>query len=268
MKHINLKIPEHSYFFGFVQADGSLTASSRNRGKLQIELAKVDLHLLRSFKKLFSTVYSSINRRIRDTNFKNYHESYTLAIFNIRFRNELHKLGIPYGKKSEIIPPPKSDFCERDYIRGLIDGDGSVGLAKSKGNIPFLSLVVASEELKEYIVNVIESITGEKKKINRNRRDDVYNIMLNREKAQQFIEYLYYPDCLSLERKFKKAKTALKWRRPKDLKRISRNEWHRWEDEYILNHTVKESCNHLKRTEKSVKMRLWRLRNKKIKIKR
>lgn len=264
MKYINLRIPEHSYFFGFVQTDGSLTKSSRNRGKLQIELGKEDSHLLKSFQKLFPFVYSSISRRVRDTNFKNNHGSCTLAIFNMKFRDELNKLGIPYGKKSEIISPPKSNFCERDYIRGLIDGDGSIGMRIRK--YPFISFTVKSERLKDYFIGIIERITKERKKLNRNNRDNIYNIMLNREKAQKFATYLYYPGCLALDRKLRRIKKILKWERPKTLKRIFRNEWHNQEEKYILSHTIEESCKCLKRSERSVKMRLWRLRNNKIRI--
>ncbi len=262
MQYINLKIPEHSYFFGFVQTDGSLAASSRNRGKLQIEIGKMDLHILKSFKKLFPMIYSSIKKRVRDTNFKNNYESYTFGIFNMGFRDEINKLGIPYGKKPEIISPPKSDFCEKDYIRGLVDGDGSVGITKQ--GLPFISFTVKSEKLKNFFLKVVENIVGERKRLSRNKRDSIYNIMVNREKAQKFIRYLYYPDCLTLKRKLKAAKIALKWKRPKNMKRIFQKFWERWEDEYILAHTTKESCNYLKRTKNSVGMRLWRLRNNKI----
>lgn len=122
MNHINLKIPEHSYFFGFVQTDGSLTKSSRNRGKLQIELG---------------------------------------------------------------------------------------------------------------------------------------------EKAQQFMRYLYYPGCLVLKRKLKNVEEALKWKRPKTIKRIFKKFWEPKDDEHILNHSIEASCYYLKRTERSVKMRLRRLKNHK-----
>jgi len=87
--------------------------------------------------------------------------------------------------------------------------------------------------------------------------------MLNREKAQKFIRYLYYPGCLALKRKLKKAKEALKWKRPKNIKRIFQKFWEPREDKYILNSSIKESYTHLKRTERSIKMRLWRLKNNK-----
>ncbi|PIV42480.1 MAG: hypothetical protein COX92_00350 [Candidatus Nealsonbacteria bacterium CG_4_10_14_0_2_um_filter_40_15] len=261
MKYINLKMPEHSYFFGFAQTDGSLTKSSRNRGKLQIEIGEKDLHILRSFKKLFPLIYSSIRTRVRDTNFKKHYRSYVLAIFNMQFREEINESGIQYGKKSENNFPPNGHFCERDYIRGLLDGDGSIGMRL--GKYPFVSFTVKSERLKDYLLNVIEKITKEKKKLDRNRRDNIYNIMLNREKAQKFINYLYYSGCLTLKRKFKKAKAILLWERPKSLKKIFRNEWHNWEDNYVLTHALEESCKYLKRTDKSVKMRLWHLKHKK-----
>lgn len=264
MQHINLKIPEHSYFFGFAQTDGYLEEHSRNRGRLRIELGKRDKNILESFKELFSSVYSSIINRVRDTNFKENHKSYTFNIYNKEFRQELNKLGVPYGKKSQIVSLPKSNFCERDYIRGLIDGDGSVGIT-GRG-FPFISITITSGKLKNYLFNIIEKITGESKKITRNKRDNIYNIMINREKAQQFIKYLYYPNCLALRRKLKKAEMALKWKRPKDMKRVFQKFWEKWEEKYILTHTRGESYNHLKRTESSVKNKLWDLKTDKTKI--
>jgi len=265
MEHINLKIPKHSYFFGFAQADGHLKQSSRNKGRLQIEIAQRDKDILQSFQKLFPLIYSSITSRVRDTNFKKNYKSYSFNICNWGFRKELNALGIPYGKKSKIIAPPKSDFCEKDYIRGLVDGDGSIGITGAE--FPFISIVIKSEILKDYLFNVIKKNTGERKKINRNARDDVYNIMINKEKAQQFIQYLYYPGCLALKRKLRKAEIALKWTRPKGMRRVlNKKFWENWEDEYILNHNIEESCDYLKRTKSSVSMRLWRFKNNKIKV--
>jgi len=260
MKYLNLKLPEHSYFFGFIQADGTLRKSSRNRGYLEIELNKKDKEILEFFRKLFPFC-PPIKTRIRHTNFKKNHKSYALRIFRREFRSELLKLGLSPGKKFLNTFPPKCSFSERDYIRGLIDGDGSVGITR-KG-LPFISLTVKSEALKNYLCEVIEKVIKERKRISRNKRDDIYNIMLNREKAQKFIKYLYYPGCLTLKRKLKKAQEALKWKRPETLKRIFKNFWEPWEDKYILSHSIKESCNQLNRTEKSIKMRLWRLKNNK-----
>ncbi|MDA2936337.1 LAGLIDADG family homing endonuclease [Patescibacteria group bacterium AH-259-L05] len=266
MRYINLKIPEHSYFFGFVQMDGNLNKPFRKRdkGRLRVEIGEEDLHILETFQELFPNVYSSITSRVRDTNFKINHRSYTFNVYGTNFREEINKLGLPYGKKSEIISSPRGRFCERDYIRGLIDGDGSLGLTGQ--GFPFISLTVKSEKLKEYFLDVVERITGEKKKLKRNKRDNIYNIMINRERAQKLISYLYYPSCLALNRKLKKTKIALQWKRPKHMKRVFQKFWEAWEDEYILNHIIEESCEFLKRTDNSVRKRLWRLKNNKISL--
>jgi hypothetical protein len=261
MRYLNLKIPKHSYFFGFIQADGTLRKFSRNRGYLEIELKEGDREILKSFKKLFPPLCSSIKTRIRDTNFKKNHKSCVLRIFRKEFRDELLKLGLSPGKKSLNTFPPKYSFSERDYIRGLIDGDGSVGTTRE--GFPFISLSVKSEALKNYLCEIIEKIVKEKKRISRNKRDNAYNIMLTREKAQKFIKYLYYPGCLTLKRKLKRAQEALKWKRPETLKRIFKNFWEPWEDKYILSHSIEESCDRLMRTERSIEMRLWRLNNHK-----
>lgn len=267
MKYINLKIPEHSYFFGFAQTDGTLgkIKNFQNKGRFQIEVGEKDAHILKSFKQLFLPVYSGIRIRNRDTNFKENYTSYTLTICDMEFRRELNKLGIPYGKKSWIVSPPKTNFCERDYIRGLIDGDGSVGITDR--DFPFISFTVKSEKLKNYLFNFIEKITGEKKRLKRNKRDDIYNIMINREKAQKLIRYLYYPNCLTLKRKLKNAKIALKWKRPKDMRKVlDKKFWEKWEDKYILTRSMKESCSHLNRTKNSVGMRIWRFKTNRIKV--
>ncbi len=261
MKYINLKNPRHAYFFGFVQTDGSLgkLISRYDKGRLTIEVGQRDSHILYSFQRLFASVYSSVRTRTRNTNFKNSYKSSVFTISYKGFREEINRLGVPYGKKSDIIGPPKTSFCERDYLRGLIDGDGSLGRT-GRGD-PFISISIKSEALKNYLCEIIEKILGERKRLVRNQRDNTYNIMINRERAQRFIRYLYYSGSLALKRKLKKAREALKWKRPKNLKKLSQKFWEPFEDKYIIAHSMKESCRYLTRTESSVKMRLWRLDN-------
>lgn len=46
------------------------------------------------------------------------------------------------------------------------------------------------------------------------------------------------------------------------IKRINCKKWDDYQDNYILTHTLEESIKELDRTEKSIKMRLIRLKNK------
>lgn len=57
-----------SYLFGLILTDGSIYLTTRNRGKITIELQKSDNDLLYGIQKRIPE--SSINTRKRGTNFK------------------------------------------------------------------------------------------------------------------------------------------------------------------------------------------------------
>lgn len=257
MKKIDLTNSKQAYMFGFMQADGHLYKNTRNRGRFSIELNFRDEHILKEFQKLIPA-YSSIRKRNRDTNFKKDCLTSILTVCDKKYRDELVSLGIPYGEKSEKMCPPQN-ISQKDYIRGLIDANGSLGITKQ--NIPFISLTTKSEAIKEYYIDYIYKLTQQKMKINRNKRDNIYNIMIMRENAQKIVSDLYYDNCLALRRKEKNAKDVMMWKRPDNM--VKRNcqikRWSLEEDEYIKNHTVEESMEKLNRTKKSIETRLWRL---------
>jgi len=56
--------------------------------------------------------------------------------------------------------------------------------------------------------------------------------------------------------------TNLLWKRPKSMRvRSKQKKWTPEQDSYILTHSLKDSMEYLDRTEQSVKLRLWRLKN-------
>jgi hypothetical protein len=74
---------------------------------------------------------------------------------------------------------------------------------------------------------------------------------------------VYYKDCLSINRKYEIARNIINWIRPIDMKKriLENRKWSKEEDEFIIDHDIEESIDELKRTEKSIKMRLIRLEN-------
>lgn len=256
----NLLNPEHSYFFGFAQADGHLMSYTRNRGRLSIEISTKDLEILEKFQNIIP-YKSYISTRIRDTNFKKKYSSSRLNFYSFEFRETINKLGLLYGKKSKITKPPKDEHIKKDYIRGIIDGDGSVGY--DKNGRPFIGICTSSFDLMSYILDFEKSITNIERKINRNKRDDVYNLVIWNESALEISKIIYYDNCLCLKRKGDKASSFMTWTR-KNSKAPPRKRWTDYEDLYILNHSIEESCKTLKRTNKSITIRLWRLKNDKV----
>ena len=68
MPHLDLERPDHAYFFGFAQTDGSHYAGSGQKGRLTIGLSSRDDGILQAFTRML-TVYSAIHYRDRTTNF-------------------------------------------------------------------------------------------------------------------------------------------------------------------------------------------------------
>jgi hypothetical protein len=67
--------------------------------------------------------------------------------------------------------------------------------------------------------------------------------------------------CLALERKGTQKEKVASWVRPKTMRKMTRKKfWTKEQDEYVLSHSVEESICYLTRSEKSVIMRLWRLK--------
>lgn len=125
-RFMDLEAPEYAYMFGFLQADGHLARGTGQKGKLTVEINARDAHILGEFQRL-TPYYSSITDRVRSTNFAEQHHSATWSLCALEARTIVNELGIPYGKKSHTIKPPRVEFSRPDYIRGLIDADGSLG---------------------------------------------------------------------------------------------------------------------------------------------
>lgn len=252
---------DFSYLIGLFQTDGSLSEDDRNRGKLRLELNIKDEDIIYKITKLIKYNYK-INKRERITNFGK-SETIMITVNDINFRNLLKDWGIPVGKKSQTISPPihKTELSINDYIRGLYDGDGSLGYT---GNgFPYVSFVTQSEAVKEFLINFISKITSKpKKEPKRNKRDNVYNIVITKEDAVAFCENIYPENCLSINRKNINAQEIKKWKRPISMKKIeSRKMWNKEQDKFILSNSIEKSMKVLNRTKESVEMRLWRLKH-------
>lgn len=250
-----------AYLIGFIQSDGTMEESTRNRGKIKIELQTSDSNILEKMKTFLLTinVYSSLSSRTRNTNFKKGYSSTTLTIYNLEFRNFMKKY-IPVGKKAFNVEPPLDldDCCVKHYIRGLIDGDGSIGFLKD--GRPFISLFSVNKKIIDFCEEYFFKLTKFHRNLTPNTRDNGYNLMYSNEEAQTIIRDLYENSEIYLDRKYNNAMEALKWVRPPGRrKRTGAKKWDEEQDNYILTHSVQESMEVLKRTEKSIKTRLFRL---------
>ena|SRR2546421_3646168 len=208
MGFLDLTRADHAYLFGFLQCDGHLSASTRNRGRLSVELSIRDLSLLERFQELVPYP-SSITTRTRSTNFTRRHTSAIWTVCTLEVRRELIDLGLPVGRKSGLVQPPPVPFAVNDYLRGLVDADGSVGVT-SRG-LPFVSFTTASEDLRDFFLSQCRDLSGQPRHVARNARDGIFNPMATRECAVDLVARIYYENCLALERKANAALRTMDW---------------------------------------------------------
>lgn len=259
MPHLDLTDPAHAYFFGFAQTDGSHYAGTGQRGRLTIELAQRDEDVLHSFTALFA-VPSRVTYRERTTNFGP-HRSAVWTLCDRTFRHELAELGLPTGRKSTRVAPPGTPFSVRDYLRGLVDGDGSVGFTRT--GRPFVSFITASQPLVEFFCTQVREIAGASRTPSRNKRDDIYNPIVTSDPAASLAAWLYPTGCLALERKRAAAALVAAWTRPAGMRARPPAGARRWtaeEDTEVFDGTIREAATRLGRTEKAVSIRRSRLR--------
>jgi hypothetical protein len=262
-----LNIPTHnlSYMIGFLQGDGHHESATGNKGRVKVEISERDVDLLDKFERILEGVVKvSRSARTRTTNFKDNAKSVTLTVFDQTFRENISKF-LPVGKKSEIVTPPidLDGFSKQDYIRGLIDSDGSLGVTGE--NKPFISFCTQSEALKDFLINSISEVVGAEKRPNRNKRDNVYNICLFNEDAVAYAKYLYDGSETYLKRKYEKYQEMLSWVRRTPKRKSRPKTWLPSEDEVVKDPmlSLDQKVETLNRSKLSIRMRAWRLAKQK-----
>ncbi|TGZ09618.1 LAGLIDADG family homing endonuclease [Streptomyces rhizosphaericola] len=256
---MDLEDPRYAYMFGFLQADGHLASGTGNKGRLSVEINVRDIAILREFQQL-TPYHSSITERVRSTNYAERHHSAVWTLCDREARAKVNDPGLPYGRKSKRITPPRVEFSRREYLRGIVDADGSIGYTGQ--GLPFVSLTTASAAVGAYLCRYAKAVTGTARRIGRNTRDGVYNVVYTKEAAVQLAAHLYYPNCLSLARKSTAAASPASWERPAAMRvRPPGRRWKPWEDRTLLNsEDATAAAAELGRSEASCSVRLWRLR--------
>lgn len=248
-----MNIENKSYVYGLLGADGCLRLESRNRGSISMEISKRDEDIVHKLSTLIPN--SIVSERTRNTNFKDNYQSITFANYHKPFRDMLIDFGYPTKDKKNLLTTPSSLYSKRDFWRGIIDADGSIGYT-SDGS-PFVSLVVVGESLKDEYLNLLDYEFGIVKNVKRNVRDSVYNITVKHEDALSLSNYLYKDSCLYIDRKYNSYLTLLSWKRTS--RKLGGRSFSDAEVDYILRHSIEECMEELGRSRSSIYMKKQRL---------
>jgi hypothetical protein len=259
---LDLTMPVVAYTIGLLQTDGTHQGSLDGKGRVSLELAVRDENVLWQIAAILPC-YASVGHRTRTTNFGENHETAILRFYDQATRRALASLGVSVGRKTRTIQPPGGPLATADYLRGLLDGDGSVGFTRN--GEPFVSIVTASPAVAEFFCQVVQDVSGVTRTARANRRDGVFNVMVRNAAAAHLAAWVWHSaDVLGLERKRTAAQQVAAWIPPKEKAGrygVVRKPWTAHDDEIVMSHNQAEAARILGRTASSVSLRTWRLRN-------
>lgn len=197
------------YAVGLITTDGNLSTDGRH-----INITSKDEDLLLSVKNgLF--LKNKIGRKARG------HEQekkyFVLAFGDVNFYKFLQATGLSVKKSLTLGSLDIPDKYFRDFLRGVIDGDGSIEKWRHKSNgYEQWSLRIASAAplFVEWLKDRIENFFLVKGRIHgyfrQGKKNKIYTIKFGKLPAKIILAKCYYPSCISLERKNCLARECLK----------------------------------------------------------
>ena len=181
---------EKAYWLGFMYADGNV---STNLNTVSLELAiKDEAHLLK-----FNTFLGK-SKNIRKDHFR-----VRCCFKDTQIYSDLIKLGCVPKKSSILTFPDDTQVPEslvRHFIRGYIDGDGSIYMSSNNINVSVLGTM-------SFLNSLVEKVKLPKRNLYKNNSKnfiDCYFFQYSGENAINLIKYLYSDCNIFLIRKYNK----------------------------------------------------------------
>jgi hypothetical protein len=206
--------PKLAYAVGLITDDGSLSKDGRH-----IVFTSVDTSLIRTFKKclgltnrITKTPKSSISKR----------QGFRVQFGNIQFYNWLIRIGLKPNKASSLgkIIVPGEVFP--DFLRGHLDGDGSVFTYIDRYNTYknpkyvytrlYVYFISTSKDHIRWLQTMITKLKGLKGSIQKGEygRGKLYVLKFSKKEAIKLLSWVYYkPNIPCLKRKYNIAKPFL-----------------------------------------------------------
>ena len=185
-----------SYFLGLIAADGSIFKTSKGKMVFSLQLQEKDKDILDSLSIELSGSVSMVRNDSRTDPAKQ-------KMFTIRFSDEifienLMDLGILPRKTENLDWINLPENLIRDFIRGYFDGDGSVYISNNNVYGNFVGNKIFIPKLRDYLFE--KSILPTRYAII-DRGNFCSFHFGSKEGNLSLYNYMYYDECLCLERK-------------------------------------------------------------------
>jgi hypothetical protein len=196
------------YTIGYIAADGSLSIDKRH-----IDITSKDRKHLYSIRNVLG-LKNKIGRKTRSSEKEKVYSQ--LQIGDVAFYRYLESLGF-IQKKSLTLGPIKVDMrFFADFLRGVIDGDGSITtwIHKTNSNRQWsLRIFSASFLFINWLNNLVNKYFNIKSKLYRRKEkgkeNPIYVLKFGKIMAIKILREIYYPGCIALGRKAIQAQECL-----------------------------------------------------------
>jgi DNA-binding transcriptional regulator WhiA len=130
----DINTEEKAYWLGFIFADGSVGSYGPNKSEhvFKLDLGIKDIDHLVKFNKCLESNHPILTYTNKSSYHKNGVEFARLKICSKKFCDHLREKGCIDNKTNILLPPENlPESFERDFIRGYVDGDGSIKVQKN-----------------------------------------------------------------------------------------------------------------------------------------
>ena len=207
-----------AYFLGLLFTDGNVFIGKKEINQIALELTVRDVEILEKLKAELNT-----NNKITYRKNPNRSETVSLKFFSKKMVEDLSKYGIipQKTKKTKHLPLDLiPDEFKRDFVRGLIDGDGSVfyhGESKKYLGVTFCSY---SRNICEELKNICDSFIGVETnhKVFTEKNKNISRVTYTKQDvAKQLVTVLYKDSNYYLTRKYNLAKIVFESKDEEDI---------------------------------------------------
>ncbi|WP_404323938.1 hypothetical protein LG298_09795 [Cytobacillus firmus] len=204
---------EKAYWLGFIYADGYLTTRD-GRQMFGVSIASKDRNLLELLNKSLHSDYKI--REYKVTGGYKVGVRYSrLIISSEKICNDLQKHGV-FKQKTNILLPPKikREFI-RHFIRGYIDGDGSIFKTDNDYGYDWHLSIVGTNELLTYVIEYFfeEGLVQRKTKLEKRKKHHKISYIRYGGNIQlkKILDHIYCDAKLFLERKYNVFKELVEY---------------------------------------------------------
>lgn len=192
----NIDCENKAYLLGFIITDGTI---STKRNRIVLKLKESDIDILKFMNKEIAGDYklSKDSNTIRNKTFY----SYRLEIKSKALVDQLISLGIVTNKTSKEYLPILSDELMPHLIRGIFDGDGSIGTRKEFiGKKKMVNVNICSTS--KSFLDSIKQYCGGNIYLEKRPGMDMYRLIFtSAEMKLSFYNYIYTNSSIFLNRK-------------------------------------------------------------------